>query len=81
MSSIDNILHDDVMNNILTHNLVEIFSLNITRAIIAVATTSKLLSSEAVVAVVVFRPNNKQIGATISKAIIAMVYGNSVLVK
>ena len=54
-----------------------IFSLNTIRAIIAVATISKLLSNDAFAAVVEFRPNSKQIGAAISKTIIAMVYGNS----
>ena len=51
--------------------------LNIISAIIAVATISKLLSSDALAAVVAFNPNIKQIGAAMSKSIIATVYGNS----
>ena len=77
ISSKDSIPQDNVTKNIPNHNLVLIFSLNTIRAIIAVATISKLLSNDAFAAVVEFRPNSKQIGAAISKTIIAMVYGNS----
>ena len=69
--------HETVINNIPNHNRGLIFSLNIISAIIAVATISKLLSSDALAAVVAFNPNIKQIGAAMSKSIIATVYGNS----
>ena len=72
-SSNDKIPHETVINNIPNHNRGLIFSLNI----IAVATISKLLSSDALAAVVAFNPNIKQIGAAMSKSIIATVYGNS----
>ena len=52
-------------------------SLNTIKAIIAVATISKLLSRETLAAVVAFNPNNRKIGAAMSKSIMAMVYGNS----
>ena len=76
-SSNDKIPHETVINNIPNHNRGLIFSLNIISAIIAVATISKLLSSDALAAVVAFNPNIKQIGAAMSKSIIATVYGNS----
>ena len=66
-------MQDNVTNNIPSHNLKLIFSLNTTNAIIAVTTISKLFNNDALAAVFVFNPKNKQTGAAMSNKIIAIV--------
>ncbi len=69
-----------VISAIAIQSRPETFSEKRIIAKIAVATISKLPSSEAVSAAVVFKPSMSKIGARISSAIIAIVYGSSCLV-
>ena len=64
---------DTVIKPIAIHNFDVTFSLNIKRAIIVVATISKLPSSEAFEAEPIFIPIIRNIGAAISRAIIPIV--------
>jgi len=64
---------DIVINPIAIHNFDVTFSLNIKRAIIVVATISKLPSSEAFEAEPIFIPIIRNIGAAISRTIIPTV--------
>ena len=64
---------DAVTNPMAPHNLREIFSPKSSSAISAVATISKLLSSEALAAVVLVRPIIRKMGAAISNATIPTV--------
>lgn len=64
-----------------SHNLGEIRSLKANRAINAVAAISKLLSNDAFAAVVMDKPSNRQIGAAISRTIMAIVKGSSAFVR
>ena len=73
MSSNDNNVQDAVTNRIPSQSLGEIVSLKSTKAMIAVATISKLLSREAFAAVVMVSPKSRQMGAAISRTIIAIV--------
>lgn len=73
ISSIDNIMLETVIREIAPHSLFLMDSLNIIKAIIYVATISKLFSKEAFAAEVVVSPIIKNIGATISNATILIV--------
>ena len=73
ISSNESNAHDAVTNSIPAQSRGLIFSLNMTSAITAVATISKLFSSDAFAAEVDFKPNNRQIGAAISSSIMATV--------
>ena len=64
---------DSITRIIAAHNLLEIFSLKITRAITEVATISKLLISETLAEFVLAMPSIKNIGAAMSRPIIAIV--------
>ena len=79
-SSTDRIMLETVINAIASHILFPTASLKAKRAMIAVATISKLLRSEAVAEVVIVKPSISKIGAAISKMTIATVYGNSFFV-
>ncbi len=81
MSSNDKSVQDTVINSIPSQSLEEIASLKITKAMIAVSTISKLLSREAFAAVVIVSPKSRQMGAAISRTIIAIVYGRSFLAR
>ena len=79
-SSNDSNAQEIVINKMPSHKRALIFSLNIASAMIAVATISKLFSSDALAAVVHLSPSNKHMGAATSKRIIITVYGNSFFV-
>ena len=64
---------DKATKAIASHSRLEMASLNTTKAIIEVATISKLFSKEALAEVVFNRPNIKKIGASISKTIMPIV--------
>ncbi len=81
MSSNERIAHERVTQRIPSQRRLLIASLNITRAIRAVATISKLLSREAFAALVALSPNIRSIGAAMSRSIIATVYGSSAFVR
>ena len=73
-------VQESITNAIPSQSLVLIFSLNTAKAITDVATISKLLSKDALAALVIESPSNKNIGATISSTTIAITYGNSFFV-
>lgn len=73
ISSKESIIVDTVINNIAVHNFGDIISLKQTKAIIDVATISKLFKSDALAEFVIVKPNIKKIGAAISKTIIPKV--------
>lgn len=77
ISSKDSTAQDSVTNNIPSQRRELIFSLKTIKAMIAVATISKLLSNEAFAAAVDSNPISKQIGAAMSSRIITIVYGSS----
>ena len=81
ISSKESMPQDKVIKKMPDHNRALIVSLKTIKAMIAVATISKLLSKETLAAEVDIRPNIRQIGAAISSKIIATVYGNSAMVK
>ena len=62
-------------------SLEEIISLKITRAIMEVATISKLFNKDTLAELVLAMPNISKMGAIMSNTTIAMVYGNSFFVK
>lgn len=73
ISSKERMRQEIVTAMIPSHNLGEIRSLKANRAINAVAAISKLLSNDAFAAVVMDKPSNRQIGAAISRTIMAIV--------
>ena len=73
VSSKDRSIQDAVTKMMPSHSLVDIFSLNIARAITAVATISKLLRRDAFAAEVILSPKRRKIGAAISSVIMAIV--------
>ena len=64
---------DKSTRTIAIHNLLEIFSLKIKRAMTDVATISKLLINETLAEFVLAMPNIRNIGAAISRTTIAIV--------
>ncbi len=72
-SSTDRIILETVISTMDIHILFPTASLKAVRAMIAVATISKLLRSEAVADVVIERPSIRRIGAAISKTTITAV--------
>ena len=73
----DRRMHAAVTNTMPSHSLEDMASLKITRAITAVATISKLFSSEAFAADVILSPNKRHMGAAISRTIMAITKESS----